>query len=733
MRLGRWTTALAFVGLCSLTIAQDMGRMGGRSLATAIAGAPHNVRMPVKEAGMPRAASEHALFRSSYVGNREQVIATTRYGSVTAEDIYLWILLRSEDNPPYLLDLYQKATDPLERERLSAALEDEIDSYVFTNLVIPTIVPATPCDPPSNLKAQLYALPAYQLAYLMHVVKPRVCIQEADRVKYLKDNRAQIVPSERWRVRYILIKAGSEEPTERQSAAEDQLMGIREQILAGKISFADAARKYSQASSAPNGGEIPPFSRGEVFFGMEDAAAGLVPGGLSKVFPGPGGFYLAQLIEVLKAEEPSLTDAQQAQKVEDGLFRKVLAAQFQFELRDLKHDHQVILRAVPWDERADCDVVGEVCDFAITKRVFQDMFPQIEAENLKRRDNMIQTYLRNFLEQEAMAQEVRSRRFDNDPVLVRAREIATNMARRDSYIESLYGGLKVNEKIVREFWQDHPELFTPLPLKRVIKLTLNPVSIAPTPEQTAAELTRILNEMSQGNPPSPAPIVGTETTMTAQVSASETTAPVVETIQPEGGKGMTVASETTVPATSDVLSMSDKSPGATASAEVQACEPPRCGPGPAHAGFEKLRPRPWFAMRKPADCLIEDNRAPHIPPLPLTAFPRRAPSVMKSLVPQYRSADWVLAYEDLGYMYLQDRPTIPPTVEEVPVGAASSPLLENGTAVSYFIEDARGQTRPSFHDVEARAYVAYRQTRVAEKIKEKFQSSLEQANVETKF
>jgi peptidyl-prolyl cis-trans isomerase C len=47
---------------------------------------------------------------------------------------------------------------------------------------------------------------------------------------------------------------------ERQTARQ-QLLNLRDQIAGGKISFADAARKYSQSPNAKDGGELGLVSR----------------------------------------------------------------------------------------------------------------------------------------------------------------------------------------------------------------------------------------------------------------------------------------------------------------------------------------------------------------------------------------------------------------------------------------------------------------------------------------
>src|SRR5690606_10209909 len=49
-----------------------------------------------------------------------------------------------------------------------------------------------------------------------------------------------------------------------------------------------------------------------------------------------------------------------------------------------------------------------------------------------------------------------------------------------------------SEQMVREFWENNPYLFTPMALKRVIRLTLTPSNTVPMPAQTRLEMDQVL-------------------------------------------------------------------------------------------------------------------------------------------------------------------------------------------------------------------------------------------------
>ena len=409
---------------------------------------------------------DHPLFHSSYMGNPTEVVARTKYGNVSAQDLYLWLIMRDGTNQAFLLEAYKKAHTTSEKRAIAKALRMEIDEFVFTNYVIPKLMGNAPCDGTAAVKEEIYSLPAYQLAYIKKLIEPAICIQEADRVKYLQEHVNEIARSDRWRTRYIFQESAEQDPFEEQDKVEAQLNRLRQQIISGDVSFAEAAKENSQAPSASRGGEIPPFRSGELFFLYEDSVSRLAPGELSRVFRGPRGYYLVQLIEVLPKETPSLDNPEHARKVDEGLGRQIVASLYDWELRSLlAKTRRPTYRLRNWDLLQDQDIVGEVCGFKLTKECFRESFPAVEGNDLQFRASLAEIWLKTTIEREAMALEVRELGLDNDPLIQRARWMAGNLVRRDGYADRLRAGLAVNEDLVREFWASNPRLFTPLSKK----------------------------------------------------------------------------------------------------------------------------------------------------------------------------------------------------------------------------------------------------------------------------
>ena len=614
---------------------------------------------------------DHPLFKSTYMGSPDKVVARTAYGEVTEQDLWLWIILSESFAPAHLIEQYHKAKTQSERERIATVLRGHVNDYVFTNQIIPTLaadIPGEDC----NLRAYFYAQRAYELAYILNVVAPKVAITQADRVKYMQENRSQVAEPERMRVRYILKKSSYDDPLDDQTAAERELTMLRRSILAGETTFADAARAHSQAPSAANGGEVPAFRRGEMFHLLEEYAATLQPGEVSDVFRGPNGLYLVQLVELVPAEEATLENPKHLERVNEGLKRKALRGQFELETKQLLQRRRPIPDVGEWDAKRPDDVVGTVGDFRVTKCQFWMTFPELERENLQLDQPRLLDTMTAVLEREAMAQEVRECGFDSDRLVVRAREIAANMARRDVYVERLYNNLKADEDTARRFWRDNPRLFTPMAMKRVVKLTMRPATMAFTPEDARKELDLYLSGAQRVVVPDAVPADMMTTDMMSIITggaAPDRAAGGSELWTEDEGRGM-------------------------------------------EAGTLPLR---------------------GVPMLPLAHFPKIEPTRMREKVAAFKSSDFVMSYADLGFVYLEDMTDIPAGVDRVPVGGHSAPVVDGGSAVCWFVEDARTLPKPPFEEIRTHVYSAYRTVEVGRKMARTYADTVAKARIRYSF
>jgi parvulin-like peptidyl-prolyl isomerase len=123
-------------------------------------------------------------------------------------------------------------------------------------------------------------------------------LTDANLEKFFRDRQADY-DGRRLRVAHILKKLPPNASEQDRAAAIETLSKLREEIVAGKISFADAAKKHSEAPSASDGGEQGWIERrepmGEEF---SKAAFALAAGETSPPVTTPFGVHLIHCLEI---------------------------------------------------------------------------------------------------------------------------------------------------------------------------------------------------------------------------------------------------------------------------------------------------------------------------------------------------------------------------------------------------------------------------------------------------
>lgn len=72
---------------------------------------------------------------------------------------------------------------------------------------------------------------------------------------------------------------------------------IELQIKSGEVTLADLAQKYSDCSSAKRGGDLGPFSRGQMQKPFEDVAFNLKVGEISDITETDSGLHIIERIK----------------------------------------------------------------------------------------------------------------------------------------------------------------------------------------------------------------------------------------------------------------------------------------------------------------------------------------------------------------------------------------------------------------------------------------------------
>jgi parvulin-like peptidyl-prolyl isomerase len=100
------------------------------------------------------------------------------------------------------------------------------------------------------------------------------------------------------RAAHILVRNKPSMTAQDRETAKAQIGTLRQEILAGKLDFAEAARKYSQDPTGPGGGDLGYFPRrGAVEENVAQAAFALKSGQVSGVVPGQTGWHLVMVMD----------------------------------------------------------------------------------------------------------------------------------------------------------------------------------------------------------------------------------------------------------------------------------------------------------------------------------------------------------------------------------------------------------------------------------------------------
>ncbi|HTY62869.1 MAG TPA: peptidylprolyl isomerase [Acidobacteriota bacterium] len=133
---------------------------------------------------------------------------------------------------------------------------------------------------------------------LDQAVKGTPLATDADVQKFYDDNSPKFMRKEQVHAAHILLLVDKNSTPEQKAAIKKKLEEIRSEIDSKKITFSDAAAKYSQDSgSAKQGGDLGYFTRGQMVPPFEEAAFAAEPGSLSQVVETQYGFHLINVID----------------------------------------------------------------------------------------------------------------------------------------------------------------------------------------------------------------------------------------------------------------------------------------------------------------------------------------------------------------------------------------------------------------------------------------------------
>jgi peptidyl-prolyl cis-trans isomerase C len=231
MRVQTWTLAAACAAVMTLT--------AGRALAQAPGG---QVKPAAVVNGEPISLAEVDLISRAgptAVQLTEGKLRETRLAAVgmLIDDLLLKQFLRQSGPRVNPADVEKEFADLVEgQKKAGKTLQDFLKENSLT-------------------EAQLRANIVSDLQ-LREYIRARVT---DDQVKHFYDENRDYFDKVTVRVSHIVLRLAPDAPPQERQQARDKLLALRQEIVSGKLDFAEAARKYSQCSSAPKGGDLEGF------------------------------------------------------------------------------------------------------------------------------------------------------------------------------------------------------------------------------------------------------------------------------------------------------------------------------------------------------------------------------------------------------------------------------------------------------------------------------------------
>lgn len=158
-------------------------------------------------------------------------------------------------------------------------------------------------------------------------------VDEAEVKKFYDENPTYFVSPDQVHARHILMKLEATSTDEEKTKAREELALVKKELAAGK-SFEELAKVHSQGPSAPTGGDLGFFGKGQMVPAFEEVAFALEVGAVSDVVETQFGYHLIFVED--KKEGGTQAMAEVSDKIKSFLSRNSIGQAVESLLKDLK-------------------------------------------------------------------------------------------------------------------------------------------------------------------------------------------------------------------------------------------------------------------------------------------------------------------------------------------------------------------------------------------------------------
>ncbi|HXH64175.1 MAG TPA: peptidyl-prolyl cis-trans isomerase [Mariprofundaceae bacterium] len=146
-----------------------------------------------------------------------------------------------------------------------------------------------------------------------------ISVDDAELHKVYEKNLSAYMQPEQRRARHILIRVSPTASKTVLAAARKRIEAIQARLKAG-VDFAKLAKKYSEDSTAAQGGDLGYFTKGTMVAAFDKAVFSMKPGQISDIIETPFGYHLIQLEDIKPAAPKPFADVKD--KIREDLIQQ---------------------------------------------------------------------------------------------------------------------------------------------------------------------------------------------------------------------------------------------------------------------------------------------------------------------------------------------------------------------------------------------------------------------------
>ncbi len=255
------------------------------------------------------------------------------------------------------------------------------------------------------------------------IEKKEIIVAQTDINRYYIAHPELYSTDSRASVRYIFLPVADMGQLSEVSAAEDEMKAIREKISRGEITFGEAARQYSKAPSAADGGLIPEFTVGTHFAEFDFRTFAIKNAGdISPVFVGNDGVYLIQL---LSKTPPSKVPMEQVEaEIRKTVERELVAPYYRFMYRRLSRDSYTQNLANLWSYAELKAPIATLGGMKLTRDQVIRVNPTVVNAAYEPQWSAISKETARWIEGEAILRDLERKKLASHPYIAEAAKIA---------------------------------------------------------------------------------------------------------------------------------------------------------------------------------------------------------------------------------------------------------------------------------------------------------------------